>query len=290
MQQIEARGGMTDALASGFIADTIQATDAANRSQLNQRRSSLIGTNVYPNLEEAALEALLPDYAELREQRARKIADRRTATDEGTDSLVMTALGNILESTRETAVDTLVEALLAGATIGEVSRTIRASATPPAAIPPLPSLRLAQGYEDLRTASQKFAAKTGNAPKIFLTNLGPLRRHKPRADFTRSFFAAGGFDVISPDGFDNPADAVAALVQSDAGITVVCGADPDYEEKFAAFATAIKTAIPEMQVVLAGFPGAHEPAYRAAGMDDYIFVKSDNYATNRRYLEGLGVL
>ncbi len=290
LQQIEARGGMTDALASGFIADTIQATDAANRSQLNQRRSSLIGTNVYPNLEEAALEALLPDYAELREQRARKIADRRTATDEGTDSLVMTALGNILESTRETAVDTLVEALLAGATIGEVSRTIRASATPPAAIPPLPSLRLAQGYEDLRTASQKFAAKTGNAPKIFLTNLGPLRRHKPRADFTRSFFAAGGFDVISPDGFDNPADAVAALVQSDAGITVVCGADPDYEEKFAAFATAIKTAIPEMQVVLAGFPGAHEPAYRAAGMDDYIFVKSDNYATNRRYLEGLGVL
>lgn len=289
-QQIEAQGGMTDALTSGFIAEKIKATDAANRDQLNQRRSSLIGTNVYPNLEEEALPDRIPNYAELREQRAKEIADRRTATDEDSNTQVMAALGKILESTRENAVDTLVEALLAGATIGEITRTIRASATPPEAIPPLTSRRLAQGYEDLRTASQKFAAKTGNAPKIFLTNLGPLRRHKPRADFTRGFFAAGGFDVISPAGFDQAADAVAALKASEAGITVVCGADPDYEEKFADFAAAIKAAIPEMQVILAGFPGANEAAYRAAGMDDYIFVKSNNYAVNRRYLEGLGVL
>jgi methylmalonyl-CoA mutase len=289
-QQIEAQGGMPDALTSGFIAQKIKTTDASNRQQLNQRRASLIGTNVYPNLEEKALEDRLPNYAKLRELRAKEIADRRTSTDEGTDSKVMAALGKILESTRENAVDTLVDALLDGATIGEITRTIRASATPSEAIPPLPSLRLAQGYEDLRAASQKFAAKTGNAPKIFLTNLGPLRRHKPRADFTRSFFAAGGFDLVSPSGFDKPEDAVAALQESEAGITVVCGADPDYEEKFAEFAKAIKAAIPEMQIILAGFPGEHEEAYRAAGMDDFIFVKSNNYETNRRYLEGLGVL
>jgi methylmalonyl-CoA mutase len=289
-QQIEAAGGMTDALTSGFIAQKLKATDAANRQQLNQRKASLIGTNVYPNLEEKALAGRLPNYAELRELRAKEISDTRTATDEGTDNRVMAALGEILDSTRDNAVDTLVAALLSGATIGEITRTIRASATPPEAIQPLPSQRLAQGYEDLRVAAQKFATKTGNAPKIFLTNLGPLRRHKPRADFTRGFFAAGGFDLVSPSGFDRAEDAVAALQESQAGITVVCGADPDYEEKFAEFAQAIKAAIPEMQIVLAGFPGEHEAAYRAAGMDDYIFVKSNNYETNRRYLEGLGVI
>ncbi|MFO8026172.1 MAG: methylmalonyl-CoA mutase family protein [Opitutales bacterium] len=289
-QEIEAQGGMTDALISGFIARKITATDASKRQQLNQRRSSLIGTNVYPNLEEDALEPRAPDYAELRELRAREIADRRTATDEDTDTKVMAALGKVLESTRENAVETLVDALIDGASIGEITRTIRASATPTEAIPPLPGVRLAQGYEDLRAASRKFAEQTGNAPKIFLTNLGPLRRHKPRADFTRGFFAAGGFDVISPAGFERPEDAVAALRESGAGITVVCGTDPDYEEKFADFAQAIKAAIPEMQVILAGFPGENEQAFRTAGMDDYIFVKSDNYDTNRRYLEGLGVL
>lgn len=289
-QEIEAHGGMTDALTGGFITEKITTTDASRRQQLNQRRSSLIGTNIYPNLEEEPLEPRAPDYAEIRELRAREITDRRTATDEDTDTKVMAALGKVLESSRENAVETLVEALIDGASIGEVTRTIRASATPTEAIPPLTSVRLAQGYEDLRAASQKFAERTGNAPKIFLTNLGPLRRHKPRADFTQGFFAAGGFDVISPAGFDNPKDAVAALNESGAGITVVCGADQDYEEKFAEFAEAIKAAIPEMQVVLAGFPGENEAAFRAAGMDDYIFVKSNNYETNRRYLEGLGVL
>lgn len=289
-QEIDALGGMTDALMSGFITEKLATSDAFRKEQLNLRRASLIGTNVYPNLEEKPLEGRIPDYAELRELRAKEIADARTATEEDTDSKVMAALGKILESTRENAVDTLVDAFFDGATIGEVTRTIRANAEPTAAIKPLASTRLAQNYEGLRAASAKFAEKTGNAPKIFLTNLGPLRRHKLRADFTRGFFAAGGFDVISPSGFENPEDAVAALKESDAGITVICGADPDYEEKFAGFAQAIKSAIPEMQVVLAGFPGENEEAFRAAGMDDYIFVKSNNYETNRRYLEGLGVL
>lgn len=289
-KEIEAKGGMTDALTSGFIAEKLAATDAANNKQLNQRRASLIGTNVYPNLEEEALESRIPDYAELRDIRAKEIADTRTASDEGADAKVMAALGKILESTRETAVDTLVDAFLDGATIGEVTRTIRASATPTEAITPLPSVRLSQGYEDLRTASAKFAEETGSAPKIFLTNLGPLRRHKLRADFTKGFFSAGGFEIISPAGFDTPADAVAALKESGAGITVVCGTDPDYAEKFADFAQAIKAEIPEMRVVLAGFPGKNEEAFKAAGMDNYIFVKSNNYDINRLYLEGLGVI
>jgi len=289
-QEIEAKGGMVDAMTSGFIAKKIATTDAANNKLLNQRRASLIGTNVYPNLEEKPLESRIPDYADLRDQRAKEIADARTATDEDTDTQVMAALGKVLESTRENAVQTLIDAFQAGATIGEVTRTIRASATPTELIAPLPSVRLSQNYEDLSAASDKFAAETGNTPKIFLTNLGPLRRHKPRAEFTKGFFAAGGFDIISPAGFETPEDAVAALQASGAGITVVCGADPDYEAKFAEFAKAIKTALPEMQIVLAGYPGDNEDAYKAAGMDDYIFVKSNNYEVNRRYLEGLGVV
>lgn len=289
-QEIEAQGGMTDALANGFINEKIAASDTFNHTQLNQRRASLIGTNVYPNLDEQPLKAQLPDYADLRQQRAKAIAATRTATDEDTDAKVMAALGKVLNSSRENAVETVVDAFRDGATIGEITRTIRASARPPEAITPLPGRRLAQDYEALREASTRFAEATGTPPKIFLTNLGPLRRHKLRADFTRGFFAAGGFEIVSPAGFDNPEEAVAALTESGAGITVVCGTDDDYAEKFAAFAEAIKRALPDMQIVLAGFPGENEATFKAAGMDDYIFVKSNNYETNRRYLEGLGVL
>ena len=287
---IEAKGGIAQALADGFIQDAIEKTAAGNSKLLGSRRSSLVGTNVYPDLEEKPLEERLPDYAKVRDERARDIAAARMELDEEADAQVMRALGAIVDASGDALIPALVDALEAGATIGEVSKTIRAKVEPEAPIQPLISKRLATDYEAMRNASAKFAEETGRAPAIFLTNLGPLRRHKARADFTQGFFQTGGFEVISPAGFETPEDAVAALTESDAGITVVCGTDDDYAEKFADYAKAIKAALPEMQVILAGFPGDHEAAYREAGMDDFIFIKSDNYEMNRRYLTGLGVL
>jgi methylmalonyl-CoA mutase len=287
---IEAEGGMAEALKSGYIAQKIEVTAKQNEALLGARRTSLVGTNVYPNLEEKELEVRLPDYAEVRKQRAREIAAARMELDEASDEAVMKALGKIVDSSGDDLLPTLIEAVEAGATIGEISKTIRATVNPGDFIKPLPAARLATKYEKLRNASARFAEQTGRAPAIFLTNLGPLRRHKARADFTKGFFQSGGFEVISPAGFESAEEAVAALSESEAGITVVCGTDDDYAANFADYAQAIKAALPDMQVLLAGFPGDNEAAYKEAGMDDFIFIKSDNYELNRRYLTGLGVL
>ncbi|TVP81430.1 MAG: methylmalonyl-CoA mutase [Puniceicoccaceae bacterium] len=289
-KRIEAEGGISMALNNGMIQRMIKATAQQNETALGTRRSSLIGTNVYPNLNEKPLSDHQPDYAQVREQRAREITAVRMELDADADAAVLEALGKLVDAPPEELVPMLVQAVRAGATIGEITKTIRASVEAAPAITPLPATRLAAKYEHLREASARFAAKTGRAPAIYLTNLGPLRRHKARADFTQGFFQTGGFEVMSPAGFESPDEAVAALVASDAGITVVCGTDEDYAAKFADYAQAIKAALPEMQVILAGFPGEQEPAYRAAGMDDYIFIKSDNYETNHRYLSGLGAL
>lgn len=287
---IEADGGLVAALQQGSLHAMLGATAKANESALGARRKSLIGTNVYPNLEEKPLESDLPDYRAIRDQRALEIATARMELNEEADAAVMAALGGLVDAQPEGLVAALIKAVEAGATIGEISRTLRASVEAGETIKPLPATRLASKYERLRAASASFAEKTGRAPVIFLTNLGPLRRHKARADFTKGFFQTGGFEVVSPPGFDSPDAAVAALGESGAGITVVCGTDDDYAEKFADYAAAIKAALPDMQIILAGFPGDNEPAYRAAGMDDYIFIKSDNYEVNHRYLSGLGVL
>jgi methylmalonyl-CoA mutase len=287
---IEAEGGVIEAIKSGYIAKMIESTAKQNEALLGSRRTSLVGTNVYPNLQEKELEANEVDYAEIRKQRAREIAAARMELDEASDAAVMDVLGKIVDSSPEDLIPTLISAVEAGATIGEINKTIRAAVESDDAITPLPTTRLATKYEALRAASAKFAEKTGHAPAIFLTNLGALRRHKARADFTKGFFQSGGFEVTSPAGFETPEDAVAALKESKAGITVVCGTDDDYAEKFADYAKAIKAALPEVQVLLAGYPGDNEAAYKEAGMDDFIFIKSDNYELNRRYLTGLGVL
>ncbi|WOO40208.1 methylmalonyl-CoA mutase family protein [Rubellicoccus peritrichatus] len=289
-QETESKGGVIPALKDGFIQDHIAATAQGMDKQLNQRRMSLVGTNVYPNVDEQQLEEKPIDYTELRDNRAREIAAARVELDEDADAKVMSALNDILEADGNTLMPALIDAVQTGATLGEITKTLRASVEPEDAIKPLPSARLAAKYEALREASNAFEVNTGQRPLIFLCNLGPLRRHKLRADFTKSFFAAGGFKIISPNGFEDPKEAVDALAESGAGITVVCGTDDDYVERFAEYAKAIKAALPDTRIVLAGFPGDNEKAFRTAGMDDFIFIKSNNYEVNRTYLEGLGVL
>jgi len=71
---------------------------------------------------------------------------------------------------------------------------------------------------------------------------------------------------------------------------VICGTDDAYGEKFAAFAKALKSELPDLKIILAGFPGDQEAAYREAGMDDYIFIKSNHYHVNAALLKELGVV
>ena len=289
-QEVEASGGIESALEKGFVQEKIAATAAEREKKFNQRRTNLIGTNVYPNVDETTLEPNIPDYDQLRKTRIREVADACSALAQDTNTQREQLLKEIPETNDDELLPLLVKTALSGATIGEINEANRQLAGSYASIKALPNRRLAANYELLRAASEKFKVETGERPKIFLVNLGTLRQHKARADFTRAFFAAGGFDIISPTGFDNPDNAVDTFKDSGAMIAVVCGTDEDYAEHFVDYARAIKAALSETHLVLAGFPGEKETDYRAAGMDDFIFIKSDNFAVNCDYLNRAGVL
>ncbi|MEM7792110.1 MAG: methylmalonyl-CoA mutase family protein, partial [Verrucomicrobiota bacterium] len=288
-QEIERKGGIEAALKSEFLHKEIATTAEANEKLLNQRRTSLVGTNVYPNLEEQSLDATLPDYREIRNKRIEEVSLDRAHLLDDTLRLIDNALNRIYKLGTESLFPSIMEAYRLGATLGEISEVIRPNMDYSESIRPLPAVRLASKYEAMRNASDAFTKANGEAPTIFLCNLGPLRRHKIRADFTKGFFEAGGFKIISPQGFETPEAAVEALEASHAGIVVVCGTDDDYTELFGVYAKALKAAFPQIMIVLAGYPGENEEKFRAEGMDDYIFIKSNNYEVNRRYLEGLDV-
>jgi len=66
------------------------------------------------------------------------------------------------------------------------------AAPPLRTVEPLPCIRLAEPFEQLRDASDRRLAETGSRPKIFLANLGVPADFSPRANFAVNFFAAGG--------------------------------------------------------------------------------------------------
>lgn len=290
-QEIEAAGGIEKALQQNFIQENIAATATEREDRLNHRRISLIGTNVYPNIDETPLATDLPDYDQIRKTRVREVAETRASSNQSDTDRREQILGEISRSENNAPlIPLLTEAALTGATIGEMNGVIRNANESCNPITPLPHTRLAANYEALRAAADTFEAQTGARPKIFLVNLGPLRQHKARADFTKAFFATGGFNVISPNGFERPDDAVAALRDSGAAIAVVCGTDDDYSECFIDYAKAIKATLNKIHLVLAGFPGDKEADYRAAGMDDFILIKSNHFQVNRDYLRRVGAL
>ena len=270
-QEVEAAGGIADAFRSGTVASLCATAREEQRKRLNQRRFSLIGTNVYANPAEEPVDPRLPDYGALQGQRAAQVesgVDRDLTADDPVG---------------------LVEAARMGATVGDYRKALLPGEPEHETVEALPHRRLAADYEALRRAAFAFEEEKGSPPKVFLVNLGPLRKHKIRADFTRGFFGPGGFEVVYPGGFSDQEDAAKAFVESGAGIAVVCGTDEQYAEHFVPFARKLKEHAPAATVVLAGHPGENEAAFREAGMDEFLWIRSDNYGMNRDLLRRAGV-
>jgi methylmalonyl-CoA mutase len=120
--------------------------------------------------------------------------------------------------------------------------------------------------------------------------MGPIPQHKGRAEFATGFFGVGGFEVVSNDGFATPEEATNAARAAGAAIVVICSTDATYPELVPPLTKLLKTANPTVNVVLAGYPPDQIEAHRAAGVDEFIHIRSDVYATLQQLLQKTGVL
>jgi len=146
----------------------------------------------------------------------------------------------------------------------------------------LPRIRLAEPFEALRDA----AARAGT-PRVFLANLGTPADFTARATFAKNFFEAGGIEAKSSDG-SKAADIAAAFKAAGASIACLCSSDELYAREAEAAAKALKQAGAKA-VYLAGRPGAHEAAWKKAGVDGFIFAGSDVLAALQQIHATLGL-
>ena len=136
----------------------------------------------------------------------------------------------------------------------------------------------AEPFEQLRDASDAWHAQHGKRPAVFLANMGPVSHYTARATYSKNFFEAGGFEVVTAGGFPDADAAAKAFAASGAPVAVICSSDKLYPDLVPQLAGKLKAAGAK-SVVLAGNPGTNEQAWRAAGVDRFIFVKCDVLAT-----------
>lgn len=280
-QDIEGRGGFAASLKSGYVQELVAKSAAEKNDAIARRRLGLVGTNLFPNLKEKPLARTGADAADVANRRSREIVARRHAT-------IPIAAGNW--PARFAAA---LSAAADGATIGQLTRLDRGNgAKPETGVKAIVPHRAAEGFEQLRRASDAYAARTGARPKVFLAKMGPALQHKARADFSAGFFATAGFEAIAKQSFETPEAAAAAVVSSGAPIAVLCSTDDTYPTLVPVFAKAVKDAKPAVAVVLAGLPAepAAVDAFKQAGVDEFIHIRANVQATLAKFLKQIGAL
>ena len=267
LQEVEGQGGILAALEDNYPQTQLKETAAQAQQRLAMRKDVLIGVNQYANLGEEKQPENKPEF----DVQAR----RQTFA-----TLPPTEIGQI------TNMETAVAAAKSGATLGDLVTALRPE-DHLSAIEPIQPVLLAKPFELLRANADQFATAQGHPPRIFLANMGPLRQHKARADFARRFFAAGGFEVIYADGFDDVETAVSAINESGETAVCICSSDDTYPELVPPLVAGIKANNPDAVVILAGYPKEQIETHKANGIDDFIYLGANCYEINHNLQEKL---
>jgi methylmalonyl-CoA mutase len=273
-QEIERGGGMLRGLRQGWVAQQIDSAFAPRAKNLARRKEGITGVSEFPDVGAALVVRPVPNQAGLLRERLRKWSERRTSPA-------------LAFSTRDALTQQAVEAA-AHVSIGALARALGFHAEP-TVLPPLTPHPFAEPFEELRDASDAWLATHGKRPRVFLVSMGPVAHHTARATYAKNFFEAGGFEVLANHGFKDSESGAKAFADSGAKIAVICSSDKLYADVVPQLAPKLKAA-GARSVVLAGNPGANEAAWRAAGVDRFIFIKCDVLVTLREILREEGVL
>jgi methylmalonyl-CoA mutase len=148
-------------------------------------------------------------------------------------------------------------------------------------LPQLNKERLASEFETLRLSTEKAKKQ----PIAFMLTIGNLAMRQARAQFSCNFLAAAGYKVMDNLGFKTVEEGVDAALKANADIVVICSSDDEYAEY----------AIPAFQYlngramfIVAGAPACSEDL-KAAGIENFIHVKSNQLETLRAYNAKLGI-
>lgn len=274
-QEIEKQGGMAAALKAGSPQKAAGATAAEKIKNVTRRRDSIVGINQYANPKEKPLDVPAVDTAAFYKRRVQQVSTHRTSMEEDASEIVLEKLAKVVEIRGDGLFESCVEAALAGATIGEVTRALRINDTPCQPITPVCITRAAAPIEGLRAAVDRGIGAGKERPQVFLCNMGSLKEHKARADFARGFFAVGGYDVLSPAGFKTPEAAADALAESNARIAVICSTDDNYPALVPALVPALRAKRADAIIVLAGYPQDQVEAHKRAGVDEFVHIRAD---------------
>jgi methylmalonyl-CoA mutase len=143
--------------------------------------------------------------------------------------------------------------------------------------------RKSAAFEKLRMETDRFVSDGNKRPSVFLLTMGNLAMRKARAMFTANFFGCAGYTLVDNPGFSSVEEGIKAAAGSGAEIVVICSSDEEYATIAQPLAEGIKKEKPSVIVMVAGHPAGLVETLKAAGVDDFIHVRSNLLETLQNY-------
>jgi methylmalonyl-CoA mutase len=225
MEEVEALGGMTKAVASGMPKMRIEETAARRQAMIDRGEEVIVGVNKYRLEDEPEIDIRTIDNAAVRDAQIARLKAVRKARD---GAACAAALAEITRRAREggNLLEAAVAAARARATVGEISLAMEeAFGRHSAEVRTLKGVYGAawQGdpdFEAIRAEVEAFRDASGKPPRMFVVKMGQ-DGHDRGAKVIASAFGDIGFDVDVGPLFQTPEEAAEDAIAAGAHVVGV---------------------------------------------------------------------
>ncbi|GGB95595.1 methylmalonyl-CoA mutase [Pseudoduganella buxea] len=275
IEEIEAMGGMTLAVESGWVKLKIEASATEKQARIDSGREVIVGVNKY-QYRGAAQEAVAPrdiDNAAVRDTQLAMLRALRERRDQAAVDAALAALTAAAEHGTGNLLELAIAAARLRATVGEMSHALeRVWGRHRAATQLVSGLYGAAFKDDLNWARLKnrivaFDSQHGRRPRILVVKLGQ-DGHDRGAKIVASAFADVGFDVDVGPLFQTPAEAARQAIENDVHAIGVSTLAAGHKTLLPALIGALRAAGAHDIVVFAGgvIPVQDHAFLQAAGV------------------------
>ena len=218
--EVEAMGGMTKAVASGWAKLKIEVSAAEKQARIDAGRDVIVGVNKYKLAKEDAVEIRDIDNVAVRELQIRRLKTLRATRDTAAVTAALQRLAAAARSNNGNLLELSVNAMRVRATVGEVSDVLEKEfGRYRATIQTASGVYGAQFEEDdgwnaMKADIEEFAFLHGRRPRIMIAKLGQ-DGHDRGAKVVATAFADLGFDVDIGPLFQTPEEAARQAIEND---------------------------------------------------------------------------
>jgi methylmalonyl-CoA mutase len=220
LEEVEAMGGMTKAVDSGWAKLKIEASAAEKQARIDSGKDVIVGVNKYRLAKEDPVDAREVDNVMVREQQVARLQQVKATRDGAKVQVALQALTDAAKSGEGNLLDLSIQAIRLRATVGEVSDALeqvygrhRADIQKVTGVYAA-AYDSAEGWEKLQGEIAAFADEAGRRPRVMIAKLGQ-DGHDRGAKVVATAFADLGFDVDMGPLFQTPEECARQAIEND---------------------------------------------------------------------------